>query len=331
MIGTLDIALDAGRGPPAWRVTTAGRADAAGWLVGRRAEEAALLIPRVFNLCASAHAEAACGALGLSACDAEGGGLSRQERLRDHAVAVLCDWPAMLGGIPDRDALKGLAGGSADAMGALRSRLLGIEIDLADGTVRTLDRWLSGGASATARLLARLRVTLDPAWGRAELPTPELADVVAALAAGAPTVPRETTAADRWRATPMLAALVAREGMSLFVRMLARLFDLLACVDAGRASPEDRLRSPEAGIGLARAARGLLTHRARVVGGIVTDYRILSPSAWNLAESGLLGRMLAALPMGPQTPMLARLAVSCVNPCVPVRLRFGAMEEARHA
>lgn len=329
MIGTLDIAVDDSRAP-AWRVTTTGGADLTGWLVGRRAEEAALLIPRVFNLCASAHAEAARAALGLSAGDAEGGGLSWQERLRDHAVAVFCDWPALLGGTPDRDALKGLAGGSADAMGALRSRLLGIEIDLADGTVRTLDRWLSGGASATARLLARLRATLDPAWGRAELPTPELADVVAALAAGAPTVPRETTAADLWRATPMLAELVAREGMSLFVRMLARLLDLLACID-GRTSSGDHLRSPGAGIGLARAARGLLAHRARVVGGIVTEYRILSPSAWNLAEGGLLERMLAALPMGPQTPMLARLAVSCVNPCVPVRLRFGAMEEARHA
>lgn len=330
MICTLDIALDPGDPHPAWRLTARGASSPAAWLVGRRAEDAALLIPRVFNLCASAHAEAARCALGLPpGPDADAS--ARQERLLDHAVAVFCDWPALLGGVADREALRGLAHGRTEIARTLRRRLLGDEIDLVGGGVRTLDRWLSCGATPTARLFARLHGLLDPAWGRAELLMPGPADIAASLEAGRPTQSRETTAADLWRETPLLSELTAREGMSLFVRMLARLADLLACLDSSEGLPDASVCAPAAGIGLARAARGLLAHRATVVAGIVTDYRILSPSAWNLAEGGLLGRMFATLPTGDQAPMLARLVLSCVNPCVPVRLRLGVGEEMAHA
>jgi len=140
---------------------------------------------------------------------------------------------------------------------------------------------------------------------------------------------RETTAADGWRSAPRVRALVAREGTSLFVRLLARLLDLLAGL-AG--APDPALDTcPPPGIGLARAARGLLAHRARVEGGIVTDYRVLAPSAWNLAPDGLLARMLATLPAGGETPLLARIAVAAVNPCVPVRLHFDRPEGHGHA
>ncbi|MBS7537524.1 hypothetical protein [Ancylobacter lacus] len=330
MIGTLDIALDSGGHRPVWRATVKQASNPVVWLVGRPADEAAMLIPRVFNLCASAHAEAARRALGLPpGPDADAS--ARQERLRDHAVAVFCDWPVLLGGAADREALKGLAGGLPDTMRALRRHLLGDETDLVGGGVRTLERWLSQGATPTARLLARLHGLLDPAWGRAELPVPEPADIVASLETGRAPEPRETTAADLWRGTPLFSELTAREGMSLFVRMLARLIDLVACLDATGALPGACPRVPAAGIGLVRAARGLLAHRATVSAGVVTDYRVLSPSAWNLAEGGLLGRMLAALPLGDRNPMLARLVLTCVNPCVPVRLRAGAAEVMAHA
>lgn len=332
MIGALDIRLETERDRREWRVSSSGGVEPANWIVGRRAEDVVRLVPLVFNLCASAHTEAARAALGLTADDAiHRVEAARQERLRDHAVAILCDWPVILGGTPDRSALKGLAGGSMEARSALRRHLLGSEIDLATSTAEALDRWLQSGASRTARQLAHIRTTVEPGWGRAELATPEPGDIAAALEAGAPASPRETTAADLWRTTPLLAEIREREGASLFVRLLARLLDLLACLDVDPRAVAEETPLPGRGIGLARAARGLLAHRARVVAGIVTDYRILSPSAWNLAEDGLLQCMLAALPMNAQTPMLARLAVSCVNPCVPVTLRLGAMEEVGHA
>lgn len=332
MIGALDIELAAGDASPVWRIAATGGMTRAGWVVGRTPEEAARLVPRVFNLCAGAHAEAAHAALGLPAPAGAHATLARRERLREHAVAILNDWPLLLGRQPDRAALRGLAQLQDDAQEnalALRRHLVGADIDLADATPGEIERWLDAAATPTAGLLAHIHAHLDPAWGRAELAVPRADEIAAALEAGTP-APRETTAADRWRDAPSLRALHAREGASLFLRMFARLLDLLGGLDARRdQTPE--LALPGTGIGLARAARGILAHRARVVDGRVADYRVLSPSAWNLASGGLLARMLAALPMGAQTPMLARLVVSCVNPCVPVALRLGAREETAHA
>lgn len=323
MIGGLDIALESADGVPRWALTPTGEGLGTGWAIGRRADEVAALMPRVFNLCAGAHAQAARAALGLPG-DEAAARTARRERARDHAVALLCDWPSLLGQAPDRAALAGLANGSEESMRRLRDVLLGSDIDLAGSSMKTMEHWLAAGRSPMARLLAEVRATFDPAWGRAELAMPDAADIAAALEAGEPGRLRETTAADPWRAAPLLRDLHAREGASLFLRMLARLLDLLACLDG---APEASVLAPP-GIGLARAARGLLAHRARVVGGLVADYRVLSPSAWNLAPGGLLSRMLAALPMNGQTSMLARLVVSCVNPCVPVTLRMEPREVA---
>ncbi|WP_371346577.1 nickel-dependent hydrogenase large subunit [Ancylobacter sp. IITR112] len=325
MIGALDIALDPAGASP-WRLAAAGGGMGATWAVGRPAEEVAGLMPLVFNLCGAAHAQASRQALALPPEAAGAAALARQERLRDHALAILSDWPSLLGQMPDHAALRGLA--TAEAPLWLRRHLLGRDLDLAGCTLGELDRWLAAAPSPTACGLADLRARVDPAWGRAELPAPAAADIAAALDAGAPTVPRETTAADEWRAVPLLRDLHAREGASLFLRMLARLLDLLACLDPAPCAPPQALPPAGPGIGLARAARGVLAHRARVAGGLVTDYRVLSPSAWNLAPDGLLARMLAALPLNDQTPMLARLVISCVNPCVKVTLRLGAREKA---
>lgn len=325
MIGALDIELAMDRRRPDWRLTLAGGADIARCVVGRPAAEVAVLLPRVFNLCAAAHTEAAAAALGMADDHpTRREEAARQERAREHVLAIACDWPAILGQEPQRALLRMLAGG-ADGMKTLRTSLLGTEIALAEGTPQRLDHWLRAGASPTARLLAFCRGNLDPAWGRAELARPDLPEIAAALDAGSPAAPRETTAADAWRDAPLIRTLLGREGASLFVRMLARLLDLIDCLDPRRERGGALPAGASAGIGLSRAARGLLAHRARVEDGIVTDYRVLSPSAWNLAAGGLLPRALAALPIRAETPMLARLVVSCVDPCVPVRLRLGAM------
>lgn len=329
-LAALDITLDV-RGPaPRWHFAPVAGPDVGRGIVGRTAPEAVEMVPRIFNLCAAAHATAAHAALGLAARPGDAvrrEAAAREECVREHARAVLAEWPALVGGAPDRDGLRLLG---APDRSALRRHLLGPDLDLAGASPAALDAWLGQGASPTARLLRLIRRQLRPEWGRVELKPPGADDIAAALAAGAPVNARETTALDGWRQAPLIEALRAGEGTSLFVRLLARLLDLLAGLDDDCRLPQPP-RSLLPGLGLARAARGLLAHRARLSEGRVCDYRIIAPSAWNLAPDGLLARMLAALPLGAQTPMLARIALAGVNPCVPVRLRFDAREGACHA
>lgn len=337
MIGALHISRARTGEDPLWRITPIAGPDRASAAIGRTPEEAAQLLVRLFNLCAAAHGVAAAQALGLDEplgpepSDLERahegharalGGLSlaaaRQERLRDHALAVCLEWPAILGAPADRDTLRRLGTGAEPEV--CRTALLGHPaIALAEASITELERWLRAGASPLSRLLARVRA-LHPAWGQATLACPDAPDIAQALEAGAPLVSRETTAADAWLTTPLMAALIARDGVSLFVRLLGRVMDVLDILAPPHAQRADLLPRALPSTGLARAARGLLAHRAHIEDGRVTHYRVLAPSAWNLAPGGLLARMLAALPWREETPMLARLAIACVNPCVPVRL-----------
>ncbi|MFG1373316.1 nickel-dependent hydrogenase large subunit [Xanthobacter oligotrophicus] len=323
----LTIALDqrAGReGAETWRFGRESGPDPAQALVGRTPQEAARLAPLVFNLCGAAHGLAAAAALGLPTT-ADEAAMAR-ETVRDHALAMLHAWPEALGEAPDRAALGLLArpGRTED----FATALVGQGADLSSFSPAELDAWLQEAPTATARLLARLRRDIDPAEGRAWLPELTAQDVAAALgpapASGAGQL-RETGALGRVAHTPLVAALLAGEGPSLFVRLLARLVDCLAALKPEVVSSADL----PSGLGIAPAARGLLGHGARVEAGRVAAYRILSPSAWNLAPGGLLERAFAALTPGPRTRWLAPLLVSAINPCVPVTLSFA--EDLAHA
>jgi len=331
----LDVTLDPTGGEGRWRFARAEGPDPAQVLVGRTPQEAAQLAPRIFNLCGAAHGLAAARALGLA--EAGDDAALARETVRDHTLAILMDWPAALGEAPERAALAGLVVPGADAAAA-RRLLLGTDCDLAAFTPGELDALLDDAPSATLRRLACIRREVDPAEGRASLPELTAEDVgcrLAADVAGAvpfdvlpetargagagDAVARETGALGRVAALPLMRALLAIEGPSLFVRLLARLLDLLAAL--GGAMPAGG-RGAQPGIGLAPAARGLLGHGARVEDGRVTAYRVLSPSAWNLAPGGLLERALSALSIGPRTGVLARLLVCAINPCVPVVLHI---------
>ncbi|MDI4657404.1 nickel-dependent hydrogenase large subunit [Xanthobacter autotrophicus] len=323
----LTIALDGrvGReGAETWRFGRETGPDPAQALVGRTPVEAARLAPLVFNLCGAAHGFAAATALGLPAA-ADEAAMAR-ETVRDHALAMLHSWPQALGEAPDRAALGLLArpiGGDTFA-----TALVGEGAALSSFSPAELDAWLREAPTATARLLARIRRDIDPAEGRAGLPELTVQDVAAALvptgASGGGL--RETGALGRVARTPLVAALLAGEGPSLFVRLLARLVD---CLMALRPTPATPPHDLPPGLGIAPAARGLLGHGARVEAGRVAAYRILSPSAWNLAPGGLLERAFAALTPGPEARRLAPLLVSAINPCVPVTLSFA--EEPAHA
>lgn len=331
----LDVTLDPTAGEGRWRFARAEGPDPAQVLVGRTPQEVAKLAPRIFNLCGAAHGLAAARALGLPQ-GADDTALAR-ETARDHALAILVDWPDAMGESPERAALAGLVAPGADAATG-RRLLLGTDCDLATCTPGELDTLLDDAPSATLRRLACIRREVDPVEGRASLPELTAEDVGCRLAAdvagAAPVdampvtargaragkaVARETGALGRVAALPLMRALLAIEGPSLFVRLLARLLDLLAALGGGMPAGG---RGAQPGIGLAPAARGLLGHGARVEAGRVAAYRVLSPSAWNLAPGGLLERAFAALSIGPQTGMLARLLVCAINPCVPVALHM---------
>ncbi len=283
-------------------------------LIGRPKQQAAVMVPAILNLCAAAHRQAATAAVGLGLGD---GTASRWETIRDHGLAILRDWPACLGGAAGHGSLGALAaigagGDRDDAVTALRRQLVGDHKDATRFGRNELGRWLTEGATPTARLLAEIRRRFDPALGRVALPAPVLADLTASIPPA-----REVTCADRVRGEPLLVELEAVEGRSLFVRLLGRLFDLLRCLDGREA---DLPTSPP-GIGVAEASRGRLIHMARLDGDRIAAYRIVTPTDWNLADDGLLLRMLTSLPPDERLESAARLALACVDPCVPTKLQ----------
>lgn len=324
-----------------WRIIAAAPPDAARLCVGAAPAEVVRRVRALYNLCGAAHGEAASVALGLKAPASTLDAAMRREIVRDHVVAVLMDWPTLFGLPPDRATLAavgGLTGGDADdaAAAALRRGLTGADLDPGTFSPADLDAWLAAGATPTVRLLRQARQVLDPAWGRALLPPPTAADILALLDDAA-VAPRDAGILGHHADRPLLRALLADEGASLFVRMMARLLDLLSCLDPVAAACGPELGAgPEAadvelaGVGRARAARGTLIHRA-VLGadGLVADYRVLSPTVWALRPGGILDRMLAALPSASASAVpLSRLVLSCVNSCVPVTLHD---QRASHA
>lgn len=287
--------------------------DAERVLLGRAPEEAAVLIPRLYNLGAAAQGAAASAALGL-ATDNETA--IRAEIAREHGLFLFHHLPAAFGEARDNEGLALLRG----EQGATRlpHHLFGVPSP-AELSLKDLEALLARGETPAARCLVRV-AALDPAWAHAELPDLTLTEAEAALADETASPARDATILSRVRNAPLLAALIARDGPSLFARLLARLLDFCACLDpqCGQNVPLSGARAH--GIGFAQAARGTLVHRARVADGRVVSYKMLAPSRWTLASGGLLERMLEAIPLRAETGLLARLSLLAVNPCVAVRL-----------
>jgi uptake hydrogenase large subunit len=299
-----------------WHFTSAPMLDPEPLLVGRRVEEARELLPRLFNLCGAAHRAAASHALGFS--DTENAAAMRAETVRDHGVALFHLWPSVLGTASDRTGLALLGRGTP---AELARHVCGGD-NLPEFSMPELTSWVERGPTPAACLLRDLRDRLDPAWGRAALPALDADALDADLAEQVPSPRCEATVLARVRAAPVIRALLAVEGASLFVRLFARIVDLLWMADGGR---DTRLHGHAgAGGGYAQAARGILMHRAQVKDGHVLAYRVRTPSAWNLAPGGLFAQMLAALPARREAQMLARIAECAVNPCVPLTLHFAS-------
>ena len=77
-----------------WQFRPAPDLPVASLLIGKPVEEAAQLLPRLFNLCSGAQGMALRLALGLPAPDAA---TLRREILRDHLLKLCVVWPGLLG------------------------------------------------------------------------------------------------------------------------------------------------------------------------------------------------------------------------------------------
>ena len=334
MIGSLT--LSGGENGRPWRLACGVVVDAGQLCVGLTPHEAVARVSSLFSLCGTAHAIAATRALGLSEMDAARQDGMRLEIMRDHALALLLEWPRWLGLPPARDLLARLTHLKAHdpaACAGLRRELTGTSADIAGFDLPGLGQWLESArephAPVLVTLLAWLRERLCADWGRVSLPPLQAGDIEAAFGAGhdAPPTPRDAGILPDHMDIPVIRALIGVEGVSLFVRLMARVVDLLACLHPTSQALFSRAAalSPHLpGIGVARAARGIVAHRAVVRQGRVAQYAILSPTFWHVAPGGLLPRIAAGLPVdGPRRPWLARLMLSCVNPCVPVAVEEG--------
>lgn len=209
---------------------------------------------------------------------------------------------------------------------------------------RAFEEWLRAGRSTTAAVLGWVTSNRLHAFGGAGIrPESEFdADAIAArmdrddawefcsLPDSDGQVP-QTGALARWTQAPLLRELRAEHGCGLLTQLAARLFEVVAFVDALRDAvlalrPEAPARVPPLtdgrGIGCVDTARGRLFHRVDMRDGRVARYRTLAPTEWNFHPRGPLARGLVGAPAGDvaTTRRAIALLVNAVDPCVGIAL-----------
>lgn len=333
---------------------------------GRSPDDVARLIPQLFSICGNAQRAAAAGALEAAQRVDPGEDRLEQRRwsvtleaLQETLWRLLIDWPTAMDAPPQITAIKSVRNASQAAWGdrqAPASLLAVIDevaiahlygeaaADWLQRDLDGLDRWIEDRATTLARLLHDLS-TESPDLGRTDnalLRSPTLADLQSALLpylqrssdyALSPHwggVPAETGAIARQQDHPLLAAWIARGGLTAAARFIARLIECARLIDALRtrgSAVDDATRQyaleSGCGIGLAETARGLLLHYARLTDGRVTGYDIVAPTEWNFHPAGPIN----ALRHRPATDEQrlrrdARIVVRSLDPCVASRVEI---------
>lgn len=333
MIGGMT--LCGGQGGQAWQLRTHNVVDAGLLCAGLVPEQALALVGRVFSLCRVAHMAASIQALNLPAHPTSPPRM-RDEILQDHALALLVTLPAQLGMPPQRESLAKVLHDRARSRDVVME-LTGSATPIAQMDYAAFEAWLATGRAAGGaflpRLLGRCQQALVGVGGVVAAPALTPAGVQAWLEHDpAQRSPRMDFDAGIWpdyAHYPLMRALVAAGGVTPFARLMARVLEFVACLEDRTEAIFARVEPFAAGlgkgVGVARAARGMLVHAAQVRGGVVTDYKILSPTFWHVAEGGLFRQVISHLHSG-----CSKVSVDCLlaalNPCVPV-----TVEEALHA
>ncbi len=292
------------------------------------------------------------------------------ETIQEYLWRMLIDWPDAVGRdgltapvalarqrVAAFDAAASDARGDADApqRAALAQDLANVAAQhvygeapaawLARRDVDAFDAWARGSRTLPAELLAEL-FRSTPTLGRSDvglMPAPRREalerSVLPALCStpefertpnweGAPV---ETGALARVQAHPLVAALRARWGNAVPVRMAARLVELAMLlgrlqgtrVDDGAVPWIDAFAPhPGEGVAAVQTARGLLLHRATIADDRIAGYQIVAPTEWNFHPDGALTRGLEGLPATDETMLSrqARLVVQALDPCVACKV-----------
>ena len=319
---------------PKVRICSNRTASVAGLLTGRKPQEVVALLPVVFSLCAHAHMAAARLATGQGFNGGEGMPVLA-ENAREHLLRIMLGWktgvqvpmPAspVMALVPDMVQVVG-AGGYAQVAyrleAYLETHVFGIAP--ADFLAGDFSDWLAQTQTPAA---GYLREILSRGWAGLgavspaflpELTGEELAgrmqDEAYCLAPDWMGAPCETGPLARQNTHPVVAGVIREYGAGLLARLLARLVEL-ARIPAQMRDGDNPVCG-QAGTGIVETARGRLIHRAQVVDGVITQYRILAPTEWNFHPQGVAAQALSGL-----EPDQAKAVVEAIDPCVDFELR----------
>lgn len=276
-------------------------------LVGRRVEEAADLLPRIFALCGHAHRNAferaVAAVTGAVPPDEEAEAREHRECAEAHAWRFAVTWRAAMGLPPDAAGLNAvknaLAGGRMVERVTAMAALTGMTAEIRRKHVDLLRRPLAGEDGVDI-------LGSPPAawWGQqldpiAVVPRPDLL------------ILPKGTHDGRVRTLGHLmerlcgAALLAAEGPPKRGRMSA--------------PPSAERLDHGVGIGLAETARGPLCYRVTVRNGCVAEVSAVAPTDWMAHPDGPLAQVIASLPDDDDRESNALLIAALFDPCVPVR------------
>ncbi|HEX5393040.1 MAG TPA: nickel-dependent hydrogenase large subunit [Rhodocyclaceae bacterium] len=301
-------------------------------LIGRKAQEAAALVPLLFAVCGKAQGLAARLALGAAQGEAvvpHPDGEAAREAAREHL------WH-LLSGDEHRDLLaQGTRCLSSNGdMAAFLAPLLGMAPDAwlaldADG----INAWLMERNSAIAAAFRAAHPRMDgvPRSNLALLPALSAEQSVTFW----PRLEASFAAQPTWQGDAAETGALARNGSALasfatsplLQRRLARLIELAAYAvgDDNHPQPGTASAAPitagavACGRALVETARGLLMHEVTLEDERIADYQIVAPTEWNFHPQGALGPWLRGLPAASEADLHAaiRRRVEALDPCVP--------------
>ncbi len=331
---------------------------------GRAADEAPVLAGTLFAICGRSQAIASRAAVEAArdegpAADRRAARDARiaAETVQEHAWRFLVDWPRLAGEAPQVEALsrgrKALAplldadedtadgAPRREAAAWARESILGMSpaAFLRVDSVQALQGWLAQAGTPVARLVAKL-LAGEPALGASDVEPLPYGDDGWVARALAPAIDaderfdeaphwrgaaRETGPLARTAGHPLVADAIARWGRGVGARVVARLVDLAAALEAaGGRHGAIRLGEGSA-IAWVETARGLLVHRVTLEDGRIGRYRIVAPTEWNFHPQGAFARGATGIAAGSgaQLESAVRWVVSSLDPCVAVRYEAG--------
>ncbi|MET1413745.1 hypothetical protein ABVF61_15855 [Roseibium sp. HPY-6] len=272
----------------------------AGLVVGKSAEDAAELLPRLFNLCRVTQDMAARMAFGLQPGRNPMEEL-RREILRDHLIKFCISFPAFFGRNP-RPLPQDLMSGSRQ----VRASLFGVH-GCPPTTPSEFDAFLNAG-DAAGETLDQIGVCFAPG----EAATAILSTVSRQNVFGAEAL--ENSVAARQAHHPVMRHVERKYGRGPLWRATARLYDAEDCL-TGRLQEAVLVRPGRA---IVPAARGTYAISADVEDGMVTNFRRITPTDHLMTPGGVLDQSLASLPH--KNAELAPLVLDILDPCIPVSL-----------